>query len=126
MGEKRAGYRHGRRAHTLSTSLGATTIAMPRARIAGEDGKRHKGRSQIIPRYQRRTEWVDEAILTVYLSGTHTRPLARGTGAIAARDSAVERRGIASGGEAQRGFCGLGHARSTETRSCRGCVGCLV
>ena len=86
MGEKRAGYRHGRRAHTLSTSLGATTIPMPRARIAGEDGKRHKGRSQIIPRYQRRTEWVDEAILTVYLSGTNTRrlrgalaPLLRGT-----------------------------------------------
>jgi len=32
VGELRAGYRHGHRARTLSTSLGATTIAMPRAR----------------------------------------------------------------------------------------------
>ena len=32
-------------------------------------------RSRIIPRYQRRTERVDEAILGVYLSGTNTRRL---------------------------------------------------
>src|SRR2546427_9537672 len=75
VGENRAGYRHGHRARTLSTSLGATTIAMPRARIEGEDGERHEWRSQIIPRYQRRTERVDEAILGVYLSGTNTRRL---------------------------------------------------
>jgi transposase-like protein len=86
LGEERAGYRHGHRARTLSTSLGATTIAMPRARLEGEQGKRREWRSQIIPRYQRRTERVDEAILGVYLSGTNTRrlrgalaPLLRGT-----------------------------------------------
>ncbi|MBV8137797.1 MAG: IS256 family transposase [Deltaproteobacteria bacterium] len=86
VGEQRAGYRHGHRARTLSTSLGATTIAMPRARIEGADRQRHEWRSQIIPRYQRRTERVDEAILGVYLSGTNTRrlrgalaPLLRGT-----------------------------------------------
>jgi putative transposase len=86
VGEQRAGYRHGHRARTLSTSLGATSIAMPRARIEGADRKRHEWRSQIIPRYQRRTERVDEAILGVYLSGTNTRrlrgalaPLLRGT-----------------------------------------------
>ena len=75
IGDKRAGYRHGHRGRTLSTSLGATTIAMPRARIEEADGKRHEWRSQIIPRYQRRTERVDEAILGVYLSGTNTRRL---------------------------------------------------
>ena len=75
VGEKRAGYRHGHRARTLSTSLGATTIAMPRARIEGADRQRHEWRSQIVPRYQRRTERVDEAILGVYLSGTNTRRL---------------------------------------------------
>jgi transposase-like protein len=75
IGDKRAGYRHGHRGRTLSTSLGATTIAMPRARIEGPDRKRHEWRSQIIPRYQRRTERVDEAILGVYLSGTNTRRL---------------------------------------------------
>jgi transposase-like protein len=75
VGEKRAGYRHGHRARTLSSSFGATTIAMPRARIEGDDGQRHEWRCQIIPRYQRRTERVDEAILGVYLSGTNTRRL---------------------------------------------------
>jgi putative transposase len=75
VGAQRAGYRHGHRARTLSTSLGASTIAMPRARIEGADGGRYEWRSQIIPRYQRRTERVDEAILGVYLSGTNTRRL---------------------------------------------------
>jgi len=75
VGEQRAGYRHGHRGRTLSTSLGATTIAMPRARTLDENGMRHEWRSQIIPRYQRRTARVDEAILGVYLSGTNTRRL---------------------------------------------------
>jgi putative transposase len=86
VGSVRAGYRHGKRERTLSTSLGATTIALPRARIEDQDGRRREWRSRIIPRYQRRTERVDEAILGVYLSGTNTRrlrgalaPLLRGT-----------------------------------------------
>ena len=75
VGSVRAGYRHGKRQRTLSTSLGATTIAMPRARIEDDDGRRCEWRSQIMPRYQRRTERVDEAILGVYLSGTNSRRL---------------------------------------------------
>jgi transposase-like protein len=75
VGSVRAGYRHGKRERTLSTSLGATTIAMPRARLEGADGKRGEWRSRMIPRYQRRTERVDEAILGIYLSGTNTRRL---------------------------------------------------
>src|SRR5229473_4675826 len=75
VGSVRAGYRHGKRLRTLTTSLGATTIAMPRARIEDDDRRRREWRSQIIPRYQRRTERVDEAILGVYLSGTNTRRL---------------------------------------------------
>src|ERR1019366_2645204 len=75
VGPVRAGYRHGKRLRMLTTSLGATTIAMPRARIEDDDGRRREWRSQIIPRYQRRTERVDEAILGVYLSGTNTRRL---------------------------------------------------
>src|SRR6202045_4176198 len=75
VGSVRAGYRHGKRLRTLTTSLGATTIAMPRARIEDDDGRRREWRSQIIPRYQRRTERVDEAILGLYLSGTNTRRL---------------------------------------------------
>jgi len=75
VGAVRAGYRHGKRERTLSTSLGATTIAMPRARIEDAQGHSREWRSQIMPRYQRRTERVDEAILGVYLSGTNTRRL---------------------------------------------------
>ena len=67
-GPVRGGYRHGKRSRTLTTSLGPTTIAMPRARLEGEDGRRREWRSAIIPRYQRRTEQVDEAILGVYLN----------------------------------------------------------
>ena len=71
-GPIRVGYRHGKRSRRLTTSLGPTTIAMPRARLEGEDGRRREWRSAIISRYQRRTERVDEAILGVYLSGTNT------------------------------------------------------
>src|SRR5262245_51662138 len=48
---------------------------MPRARIEGADGQRHEWHSQVIARYQRPTERVDEAILGVYLSLTNTRRL---------------------------------------------------
>jgi len=75
VGAVRTGYRHGKRARTLTTSLGATTITIPRARIEDARGQRREWPSQMIPRYQRRTERVDEAILGVYLSGTNTRRL---------------------------------------------------
>jgi putative transposase len=74
-GAVRVGYRHGKRARTLTTSLGATTITMPRARVEDAQGQRREWHSRMIPRYQRRTERVDEAILGVYLSGTNTRRL---------------------------------------------------
>ena len=75
VGAVRTGYRHGKRSRTLSTSLGATTIALPRARLESAAGESREWRSQMIPRYQRRTERVDEAILGIYLSGTNTRRL---------------------------------------------------
>jgi transposase-like protein len=85
VGEARQGYRHGARERTLTTSLGPTTIAMPRARLRGADGATTEWRSETVRRYQRRTTRVDEAILGVYLAGTNTRrikgalaPLLRG------------------------------------------------
>ena len=84
-GDARGGYRHGTRDRTLTTSLGATTVAMPRARLQQADGSTTEWRSHAVRKYQRRTELVDEAILGVYLSGTNTRrikgalaPLLRG------------------------------------------------
>jgi putative transposase len=84
VGSVRQGYRHGHRERTLTTSVGATTIAMPRARLQGADGS-SEWQSRTVRRYERRTKRVDEAILGVYLSGTNTRrikgalaPLLRG------------------------------------------------
>ena len=83
--DSRRGYRHGTRERTLTTSLGPTTVAMPRARLQQPDGSTTEWQSQAVRRYQRRTELVDEAVLGVYLSGTNTRrikgalaPLLRG------------------------------------------------
>ena len=85
VGETRQDYRHGTRERTLTTSLGPTTFSMPRARLVTGDGTSAEWRSQLVPRYQRRSERVDAAILGVYLSGTNTRrikgalaPLLRG------------------------------------------------
>jgi putative transposase len=85
VGVLRQGYRHGTRARTLTTSLGPTTFAMPRARVTTPGGDVGEWRSRLVPRYQRRSCRVDEAILGVYLSGTNTRrikgalaPLLRG------------------------------------------------
>jgi putative transposase len=72
-GADRRGYRHGHRARTLATSLGPTTFALPRARVRTEDGTTQEWRSAVVPRYQRRTARVDEALLGVYLSGTNGR-----------------------------------------------------
>jgi putative transposase len=73
VGEQRRGYRHGTRSRTLTTSLGPTPFSMPRARVQTGEGRTTEWSSQIVPRYQRRTERVDEAILGVYLSGGNTR-----------------------------------------------------
>src|SRR6266567_8585744 len=85
VGAARQGYRHGTRERTLTTSLGPTTFALPRARVRTDEGAMTEWRSELVPRYQRRSERVDEAILGVYLSGTNTRrikgalaPLLRG------------------------------------------------
>jgi putative transposase len=84
-GELRTGYRHGTRERTLTTSLGPTTFAMPRARLTTAAGSTEEWHSALVPRYQRRSAQVDEAMLGVYLSGTNTRrikgalaPLLRG------------------------------------------------
>jgi transposase-like protein len=73
VGEERRGYRHGTRSRTLTTSLGAATIAMPRARLDVGDGTTREWQSQVVPRYQRRTTRVDEAVLGLYLAGANTR-----------------------------------------------------
>ena len=61
------------RERQLTTSVGKTTIMLPRARLKGAEGAESEWHSRIIPRYQRRTERVDAALLGTYLSGINTR-----------------------------------------------------
>ena len=84
--ETRRGYRHGVRERILTTSLGPTPLSVPRARLEGSDGGWQEWNSTVLPRYQRRTRRVDEAVLGVYLTGGNTRrikgalaPLLRGS-----------------------------------------------
>ncbi len=84
VGERRRGYRHGRRTRTLTTSVGPTRVEVPRARLQTDIG-RAEWRSATLPRDQRRTVRVDDAILGVYLAGGNSRriraalaPLRRG------------------------------------------------
>lgn len=73
VGAARTGYRHGVRERQLTTSLGNTKITVPRARLKGADGADSEWHSRILPRYQRRTERVDAALLGAYLSGINSR-----------------------------------------------------
>lgn len=53
---------------------------MPRARIQAEDGTTAEFKSELLPRYQRRTKVVDDAILSCYLSGANTRRIKKALG----------------------------------------------
>lgn len=70
--ERRLGYRNGAKNRTLTTSFGPTEIIMPRA-VVFDGEQRREWRSQIIPRYARRTGEVDAALLGLYFGGVNTR-----------------------------------------------------
>lgn len=75
----RKGYRHGfeKRPRTISTSLGKVSLFMPRARFFNGDGTKREWHSQFLPRYQRRVRALDDAIISLYLSGVNTRRIKR-------------------------------------------------
>ena len=50
------GHRHGHRMRSLTGTFGPTQIAVPRARIIGEDGKTAEWKSKSLRAYQRRTK----------------------------------------------------------------------
>jgi hypothetical protein len=102
VGAVRAGYRHGARERQLTTSLGKTTIMLPRARLKGADGED--------------SEWAqpdNPALSTSHgasgwsaarrLFKWHQHPAAAGSAvAAAARSAFIEGCGIAAGGAAAR------------------------
>jgi transposase-like protein len=71
--ESRRGYRNGSEKRTVTTSLGAEEIEIPRGRVFKSDGQTTEFQSELVPRYARRTQAVDDAVLGVYLAGGNSR-----------------------------------------------------
>ena len=72
--EQRRGYRNGVETRRVTTAVGTSELRVPRARLVDEEtGESKEFRSELLPRYQRRTREVDEAILGTYLSGANSR-----------------------------------------------------
>ena len=71
------GVRHGHRERTLTGTFGKTRIAVPRARLMGDDDKTREWRSGSLRAYQRRTLAAEALIAGAYLSGTNTRRVRR-------------------------------------------------
>jgi len=80
-GEGRQGYRNGTRRRTFTTRNGKHEIDFPRGayKESGPDGKR-EWNSEIIPRYTRRTDAVEDALVMSYLCGTNTRKIRNALG----------------------------------------------
>jgi putative transposase len=81
-GARIVGHRHGHRKRTLTGTFGKAEIAVPRARIMGEDGKTSEWQSKSLRAYQRRTKAADALIAGAYLGGTNTRRVRRALKAV--------------------------------------------
>jgi len=75
--ERRLGYRNGSVERHVTTETGTQRLDVPRGRIDAGDGTSTEFRSEVLPRYARRTRRVDEAILGVYLAGGNTRRISK-------------------------------------------------
>ena len=73
--DERSGHRNGARSRTLTAQTGPFTMKVPRGVLVDERGHKHEWQSKLLPRYQRRLPEINEAIASVYLSGTNTRRL---------------------------------------------------
>ena len=69
----RRGYRNGSEQRPLTTEIGTRDIRVPRGRLQQNDGTTAEFRSELLPRYARRTKVIDEAILGIYLAGANSR-----------------------------------------------------
>jgi putative transposase len=71
--EHRRGYRNGTVRRRVTTAAGTRELKVPRARLATSQGRSAEYRSELLPRYARRTRQIDEAILGIYLAGANSR-----------------------------------------------------
>jgi putative transposase len=70
------GHRNGHRDRRLDTTFGPLVLAVPRARLADDDGER-EWRSGLLPTYQRLSRRAELLIAQVYLAGVNTRRVRR-------------------------------------------------
>jgi transposase-like protein len=75
--EVRAGYRNGHKPRTIHTALGTVALEMPRARLRRAHGDVKEWQSQVLPRFERRSRSLDEALLSMYFAGANTRRIKR-------------------------------------------------
>src|SRR5436305_10454430 len=71
------GHRHGHRERQLIGTFGPVTVSVPRARLAGVDGRTSEWRNRTIPSYKRLTKRAEALIAATYLAGTNTRRVRR-------------------------------------------------
>lgn len=76
------GYRNGHRERTLVGTFGRVQLAVPRARIEGDDGATQEFRSALLPRYKRLTGSALAIIAGAYLAGVNTRRVRRALGSL--------------------------------------------
>ena len=77
-----SGYRNGHRDRQLLGTFGPVSLSVPRARVAGGDGKQGEWRSKTLPAYKRLTKRAEALIAGAYLAGTNTRRIRRALGAL--------------------------------------------
>jgi hypothetical protein len=107
VGAARTGYRHGARERQLTTSLGKTTIRLPRARLKGADGEESEWHSRIIGALSAAHGAGGRGNLRV-LRKWHQQPAsARRVIPAPARSAFIKGCGIAAGGTPARGVRGL-------------------
>jgi putative transposase len=73
----RRGYRNGSHERTLTGPTGPVPLSMPRGRLfeGAPGGAEREWTSKLVPRYERRMDEVNQAVLATYLSGGNTRQL---------------------------------------------------
>jgi len=71
--EDRTGYRNGSYERQLVTQTGPTAVTVPRARVDDGAGGTREHRSEILPKYERRSREVNEALIGCYLAGANSR-----------------------------------------------------
>ena len=96
----RHGYRNGTKTRTLSRPTGALALTLPRATLATGTGRR-EWTSTVVPRYQRRLQEVNAAVLTTYLAGGNTRRIRGAPWRRCSTGPAVAQRRVAGRGHAQ-------------------------